>query len=82
MKSERDGQYFGAKCWKEGKSVQETLESAARECGIENLPEDSLSWPKFVHGAEEAWQDKNIVNLDEQEKLILIKNKFSQKSIS
>lgn len=60
MKSERDGQAFGKRCWKEGKSVQETLELAAKECDFESLPENPARWPKFVHGAEEAWQDLNL----------------------
>lgn len=60
MKSEREGQTFGKRCWEEGKTVQETLELAAKECGLETLPDNPAKWPKFVHGAEEAYQDKNL----------------------
>lgn len=60
IKSERAGQAFGKKCWSEGKTVEETLKLAAQECGFDDLPENPAKWPKFVHGAEEAWQDKNL----------------------
>lgn len=60
MKSEREGKSFGKKCWKDGKSVTETLQLAAKECGLDELPENPEKWPKFIHGAEDAWQDYNL----------------------
>jgi hypothetical protein len=60
MNSEREGQNFGKTCWKEGKTVEETLSLAAKECGLDKLPGNEAKWPKFVHGAEEAWQDLNL----------------------
>lgn len=77
--TERQGQYFGAKCWSEGHSVDETIRLAALEVGIEELPADIESWPKFVHGAEEAWQDNNLGMLDEKEQLARMGAKVSQK---
>lgn len=67
--SEQKGQYFGAKCWKQGLNVNETIAEAAKEIGMNELSKDPLTWPPFVHGAEEAWQDKNLAYLDEQAKL-------------
>lgn len=69
MMSEKQGQYFGAKCWKQGLNVHETIAEAAKELDIDELSNDPLTWPPFVHGAEEAWQDRNLAYLDEQAKL-------------
>lgn len=75
MKTERQGQYFGKKCWKEGMTVQDTLEAAARECGLEKLPDNPTEWPKFIHGAEEAWQDDNLSWLEDKDGLETIRKK-------
>lgn len=76
MKTERDGQRFGIRCWEAGMSVKETVDKAANECGFEEVPSDPTKWPKFVHGAEEGWQDKNLKFLDEQSSLSKIKGKY------
>lgn len=65
MKTEKQGQSFGARCWRRGLSVNETLDLAAFQCGVLALDTDPAKWPKFVHGAEEAWQDREIAQLDE-----------------
>lgn len=80
MREEQDGQKFGRACWKEGLSVNETLEKAAVKCGLAKLPKDPTKWPKFIHGAEEAWQDKNLAFLDEQKSLSTIKDKHLNKA--
>lgn len=79
MKTEREGKDFGIKCWKKGLSVQETLEKAAIECGLDSLPENPSHWPKFLHGAEDAWQDNNLAYLDEQAGFSGIKDKHVKK---
>lgn len=80
MLTEREGKSFGLKCWQEGLSVMETLQKAARECGLEDLPKDPTKWPKFIHGAEDAWQDKNLAYLDERQSLEDIKTKHVNKT--
>lgn len=80
MLTESDGKKFGIKRWKEGFSVGDTLTMAAKECGLESLPENPTDWPKFIHGAEEAWQDKNLAYLDEQASLSEIKDKYVKKN--
>ena len=75
MKTERQGKSFGRQCWKNGMNVQETLEAAALECGLEALPDNPAKWPKFVHGAEECWQDKNLAWLDQRNGLKTIHTK-------
>ena len=65
MISERLGQNFGKKRWKEGFSVEETLKKAAKECGLDELPSDPVQWDKFIHGAEEAWQDCEFKKLNQ-----------------
>lgn len=78
MKTERHGQIFGKQCWKGGLTVAETMQSAAMECGLAELPEDPAKWPKFVHGAEEAWQDANLASRDERESLFSISMKHAR----
>lgn len=78
MLSERSGKSFGIKCWEQGLSVEETLKKAALECGLEALPSDPTKWPKFIHGAEESWQDCNLSKLDEQDSL----NKLIEKHVN
>lgn len=80
MKSEREGQYFGKKCWKQGIGVDETVRLAGLEEGIESLGDDPARWPRFVHGAEEAWQDLNLAHRDSQEQLASITEKYTGKS--
>jgi len=77
--SEREGQYFGARCWSDGHSVEETIRLAALEVDVERLPDNIEAWPKFVHGAEEGWQDKNLAMLDEKEQLAKMGAKIPQK---
>lgn len=79
MTTERSGQAFGRQAWKKGLSVQDTVDAAGRECGIEVLPEDPVKWPRFVHGAEEAWQDCNLAWLDEQQKIEQLAGKHTKK---
>lgn len=78
MKTERQGKSFGSKCWDEGLSVVETLDKAAKECGLGILPKDPTKWPKFIHGAEDAWQDKNLAYLNDLQSLEEIKNKHTK----
>lgn len=80
MKTERHGQAFGARCWDQGLSIEETMKLAAVECGLSQVPENPFEWPKFIHGAEEAWQDKNLAHLDEMESLSKIREKHSTKT--
>lgn len=80
MLTEREGKSFGIKCWLDGMSVSETLNEAAKACGLEGLPKDPTKWPKFIHGAEDAWQDKNLAYLDEQASLQNITTKHVKKA--
>lgn len=76
VKTERQGQVFGRQCWKEGLTVQETIELAAENCGLSELPENPAKWPKFVHGAEEAWQDQNLNQMNQKDGFSSLAEKY------
>ena len=78
MKTERQGQAFGRRCWKKGHSSEETLRLAMAECELTDLPDDVASWPRFLHGAEEGWHDLQTEHELEMEKLAGICDRYQR----
>ena len=48
------------------------------ECELTDLPEDVSTWPRFLHGAEEAWHDLQTEHELEMEKLAGIRDRYQR----